>query len=195
MSSDVTGHVPQAAVDSDHSRHDQLLVARLAAGDASEEEQPAAQALVDGCSDCAALAADLRLLSSALASLPQPARQRDFRLTQEQADRLRGGLLQRLTARAGRPGGDRCAAARRRGHDARYHARRARLCPGSVRTRCGQCACSRSGSHRQRAGPGPCGVAGSGERGGPDAHNGAPAKCVGCGVAAGRRHGFGKVSA
>jgi hypothetical protein len=96
VSENVTGHVPQSAVDSDHRRHDQLLVTRFAAGDADESEAQAARALVEQCSRCGALVDDLRLVASSLQRLPPPRRPRDFRLTQAQADHLRGGIVQRL---------------------------------------------------------------------------------------------------
>jgi hypothetical protein len=96
VSENVTGRVPQSAVDPDHRRHDQLLVARFAAGDADEPEQRAARALVEQCSHCAALVDDLRLVASSMRRLPRPLRPRDFRLTRAQADRLRGGIVQRV---------------------------------------------------------------------------------------------------
>jgi hypothetical protein len=96
VNDDVTGRVPQPSNDSDHGHHDALLVARFAAGDAESDELSAAQALVEQCSQCAALADDLRLVASSLHQLPQAPRPRDFQLTQVQADQLKGGFAQRL---------------------------------------------------------------------------------------------------
>jgi hypothetical protein len=87
----------------DHARHDRLLVARFAAGDAYPTEQSDARALVDGCNDCAALADEIRLLMDATAALPAPRRARDFRISAEQAEALRGSLLDRLLRRLATP--------------------------------------------------------------------------------------------
>jgi hypothetical protein len=96
VSDNVTGRVPQTSVEPDHGHHDALLVARFAAGDAEVDELGAARALVEQCSQCAALADDLRLVASGMHKLPQPVRPRDFQLTQSQAEQLRGGFAQRL---------------------------------------------------------------------------------------------------
>ncbi len=96
MSDNVTGPVPQTSINPEHGHHDALLVARFAAGDAGSDELSAAQALVEHCSQCAALADDLRLVASSMRRLPQVARPRDFHLTPAQADRLRGGFVRRL---------------------------------------------------------------------------------------------------
>jgi hypothetical protein len=88
----------------DHARHDHLLVTRYAAADAYAGEVEQARALVESCAECAALAADIRLLSTATARLPAPRRRRDFRLAPEQAEALRGSFLERLLRRLAAPG-------------------------------------------------------------------------------------------
>lgn len=72
-----------------HAAHDPELIAAYAAGDAEGDALARASALVAECSDCARLHRDLRALRAALASVPAPARPRDFRLTAEQAAALR----------------------------------------------------------------------------------------------------------
>ena len=57
---------------------------------------PAAQALLAGCTECAALAADITTIAHATAVSVVPARPRDFRLTPTQAERAGGGVLDRL---------------------------------------------------------------------------------------------------
>jgi hypothetical protein len=89
---------------SDHRRHDRLLVARLAAGDSYPSEAAAAESLVAGCSECAELAADIRLLSRRTGELRTPRRPRDFRISAEQADRLRGSWFERLMRGIAAPG-------------------------------------------------------------------------------------------
>lgn len=88
----------------DHARHDRLLVTRLAADDAFPSEEAEARALIDACHDCAALAADIAAIRSLTAELPAPRRTRDFRLSTEQAEKLRGSGLQRLLRRLAVPG-------------------------------------------------------------------------------------------
>lgn len=107
MSVSVTDDVntrPPRRIPSDHARHDRLLVARLAADDAYPSEIADARALVEGCSHCAELSADIRFLRAAASELPAPRRPRDFRLTVEQADALRGSALDRLMRRIAGPG-------------------------------------------------------------------------------------------
>jgi hypothetical protein len=72
-----------------HASHDLELIAAHAAGDAEGAERERAAALMDACDECARLHADLLVISSAMAALPAPARPRDFRLTEEQAAKLR----------------------------------------------------------------------------------------------------------
>lgn len=91
---------------SDHARHDQLLVAQLAAGDDLDPDARAmARALIDGCAECRLLADDLGLLARAIAAEPAPTRPRDFRLTPAQAERARGSWLERLATRLRLPDG------------------------------------------------------------------------------------------
>lgn len=87
----------------DHSRHDRLLVTRYAADDAYPGESEEARELVASCGECAALAADIRSLMTATAALPPARRRRDFRLSHEQAGRLRGTFVERLVRRLAAP--------------------------------------------------------------------------------------------
>lgn len=75
--------------DAPHGVHDLLLIAAYVGRDVTDAERDQAAALVAGCADCAALAADLGDVRVSLAALPPPARHRDFRLTREDAARLR----------------------------------------------------------------------------------------------------------
>jgi hypothetical protein len=83
------------SLSAEHRRHDRLLVARFAVGDAAFGQEHEAQELVRRCSECAALAADISAISKSVASMPAPPRTRDFRLTQDQAASLRGSRLDR----------------------------------------------------------------------------------------------------
>ncbi|MEA2676852.1 MAG: hypothetical protein QOJ81_993, partial [Chloroflexota bacterium] len=83
------------SLSAEHRRHDRLLVARFAAGDAAFGQEHEAQDLVRRCSECAALAADIAAISRAVANMPAPPRPRDFRLTTEQAAQLRGSRFDR----------------------------------------------------------------------------------------------------
>ncbi len=84
---------PSAA---EHERHDVLLVAQLTAGDQLSQAQLAeGQHLLETCGQCAALAADLRTVSMAVAAEPVPPRRRDFRLSPPQAEALSGNALAR----------------------------------------------------------------------------------------------------
>jgi hypothetical protein len=86
-----------------HRLHDRLLVARAVGDDLDRLDRAAADALLEACADCRVLAAELRTLRSTAASLPAARRPRDFRLTEAQAERLRGGTLRRLLAPLGGP--------------------------------------------------------------------------------------------
>ena len=88
----------------EHNKHDRVLVARFAAGDAYPTEVSDAKRLVDGCDECAALAADIKLISARTSELPAPQRSRDFRITPEQADLLRGSWFERLMRGFSAPG-------------------------------------------------------------------------------------------
>ena len=78
-----------------------MLVAAHAAGDLSGPEAAAATAQIANCADCAALHADLRALVASTRTLPAAAHApRDYRLTAEQAARLRGESWWGRAARA-----------------------------------------------------------------------------------------------
>ena len=79
----------------EHRRHDRLLVARFAVGDAGFGQDHEAADLVHRCSECAALAAEIKAISRSVAKLPAAPRPRDFRLTAQQAAQLRGSRLDR----------------------------------------------------------------------------------------------------
>ena len=98
MSERPFGHVPG------HARHDRLLVARFAVGDAFAGETEQARGLIEQCSECARLADDIRLLQASVAVLPTPARTRNFRLTEAEAEELRGNAMQRFLRRLAMPG-------------------------------------------------------------------------------------------
>jgi hypothetical protein len=89
-----------------HASHDPILIAALAANDLAGGERESAEALVASCAECRSLAADLGAISRAVATdLPRPRRQRDFRLTEADARRLRGGPGWRtVLARLASPG-------------------------------------------------------------------------------------------
>ncbi len=82
----------------DHAQHDRWLVVRAATLDdeLTPVEAAAARSLLDGCSECAALAADITAIAHATAVSVSPVRPRDFRLTPAQAADARGGILDRL---------------------------------------------------------------------------------------------------
>ena len=90
-----------------HEQHDPMLVVSLASGDlaTADRDYATAQSLVADCSDCARLHHDVLAIATATKALPPVARNRDFRISAEQAARLRPsgvrGVLARLTA----PGG------------------------------------------------------------------------------------------
>lgn len=90
-----------------HAQHDLELVATWAAGEATGADLDRAERLLDACDLCVGIARDLRSITLALQSVPAvnamttlPAAPRDFRLTPEQAARLRPGApLARWTDR------------------------------------------------------------------------------------------------
>ncbi len=107
VSNSVRDDVPSprtTRIPSEHARHDRLLVTRYAANDAFASEVAEARALVANCPQCAALAADIQLISAATGRLPMPRRPRDFRLSAEQADTLRGSAIERFLRRLTGPG-------------------------------------------------------------------------------------------
>jgi hypothetical protein len=63
-----------------------------------------ARALLAGCTDCAATAADLQLITRATATSVVPVRPRDFRITPAQAASARGSILDRIRRWLGSPG-------------------------------------------------------------------------------------------
>jgi hypothetical protein len=82
-----------------HSKHDLELVAAWAAGEATGPDLERAERLLDACDLCVVVARDLRAITLALQELPAveampglPAAPRDFRLTAEQAARLRSNV-------------------------------------------------------------------------------------------------------
>ncbi len=83
---------------SDHAAHDELLIARLEAGDLTSDELVRATALATTCESCGRLLADLRAIRTAARTLPSIARPRDFRLTTADADRLRPARWRALLA-------------------------------------------------------------------------------------------------
>lgn len=72
----------------EHAEHDPFAVAALLDGDLAAADRQAGEDLVATCPDCAALHADLVVLSTATVALPTTARPRDFRLTAEDVARL-----------------------------------------------------------------------------------------------------------
>src|SRR5438132_7115172 len=72
-----------------HVEHDAYLIAQLAADDLDPAARREAQRLVAECPHCAELLAEMRAISVATSELPPPIRTRDFRLTPEDAVRLR----------------------------------------------------------------------------------------------------------
>jgi hypothetical protein len=92
---------PQATAD--HARHDALFVVRLLDADLSSSEEERARHLVDSCDQCALLLSQVTAIARATAtSLPTTRRTRDFRLTDEDAARLRRSTLAAWLDRLGR---------------------------------------------------------------------------------------------
>jgi len=92
-------HLP-AAEAQDHA----ALIVALDAGDLAGTELTAAESLVASCGGCAALADDLVAIRGAMSALPAPARRRDYRLTAEDAARLRPSGWRRLLEWLAAPG-------------------------------------------------------------------------------------------
>jgi hypothetical protein len=83
----------QPAAATAHERHDRELISALAArtADLSARDLATARELVDHCSGCRDLLADLLALQVALPATSTPSRPRDFTLTAADVARLRGG--------------------------------------------------------------------------------------------------------
>ncbi len=77
-------HSPAGAAE----EHGDLIVA-LDAGDLAGADRARAEALAASCAGCAALVDDLAAIRGTLTALPAPERRRDYRLTPEDAARLR----------------------------------------------------------------------------------------------------------
>jgi hypothetical protein len=95
----VAAHTPASA-----RPHHEALVVALDAGDLAGPDRERAERLAASCAGCAALRSDLATIRGALATLPAPARRRDFRLTDDDARRLRPGLWPRLARWLAAPG-------------------------------------------------------------------------------------------
>lgn len=72
-----------------HADEHALLIVALQAGDLAATERTRAETLRASCPACASLFADLEVLRIATRALPAPRRTRDFRLSDEDAARLR----------------------------------------------------------------------------------------------------------
>ena len=84
----------------DHALHDRLLVVRYASHEQLDPaETVAVRALVDSCPACASLMGDIGTIARATAYSQSPRRPRDFRLSPQQAEQLRGSWLHRLLGR------------------------------------------------------------------------------------------------
>ena len=87
-----------------HDQHDPLLVAQVVAGDPLDPATAdPVRTWLRTCPRCAALAADLTRVSAAVAREPVPPRRRDFRLSPEDAERLRGNAVTRRLRRLSWP--------------------------------------------------------------------------------------------
>jgi hypothetical protein len=82
-------HRTAGASHDSHDSHDEILIARLYGDDLDAADKARALSLVAHCADCRDLFADLAVIAGAEASLPIPARPRDFTLTEADAARLR----------------------------------------------------------------------------------------------------------
>jgi len=92
-------HLPAAQAD----EHATLIVA-LDAGDLAGPDLARAEQLSASCDGCAALLADLAVIRDAMGALPVPARRRDYRLSAEDAARLRPSAWRRVLAWLSSPG-------------------------------------------------------------------------------------------
>ena len=89
-------HVPDR-----HADHDVELVAASISDDLTAAKHATVSALLAACGACRELAADLRALAAATAGLPVPPRRRDYRLTPDQAARLRRSGVRGVLAALG----------------------------------------------------------------------------------------------
>ena len=94
----LTGVMTDPFTSSDHASHDTILVASLADHSLPASERAAAEALVDACSQCADLHADLLALRAATRAMPTPPRPNEYTLTPRDAVRLRSGGWRRFVA-------------------------------------------------------------------------------------------------
>lgn len=92
-------HIP-AAEAQDHA----ALIVALDAGDLAGPELLAAESLAASCAGCAALVHDLAVIRGAMTALPVPPRRRDYRLTAEDAARLRPSGWRRVLEWLAAPG-------------------------------------------------------------------------------------------
>ena len=85
-------------IPAEHAQHDLELIAGHAAGDLTDTDHSRAETLLQSCTTCAELRADLVAIASATRALPAAAgAPRDFRIDAAQAARLRrGGLIKSL---------------------------------------------------------------------------------------------------
>ena len=98
-------HQAQERLDPEHALHDLDLIAGLAADDLSPSEQRRARAQVHACAGCGALRDDLVAIATATRTLPRQPAPRDYRITTEQAARLRRtGWIARLLGPFGSAG-------------------------------------------------------------------------------------------
>jgi hypothetical protein len=88
----------------EHDRHDRLLVARYAAGDAYPSEVDRAERQIEACSECAALASDIRLISARVAGIEPISRTRDFRISAQRAQEMRSSWFERMLRGISSPG-------------------------------------------------------------------------------------------
>lgn len=89
-------HVP-----GDHTAHDHVLVAASATDELTDTEHATVTRLLAACADCRQLQADLRSLAAATVALPVAPRRRDYRLTGQDAARLRPAGLRAVLASLG----------------------------------------------------------------------------------------------
>ena len=95
----LASHTP-AAEAADHAE----LIVALDAGDLGGPDLDRARALSASCAGCAALLVDLAAIRGALPALPVPPRRRDYRLTDEDAARLRPTGWRRVLGWLAAPG-------------------------------------------------------------------------------------------